>query len=83
MSHNGECVDDCGCKLVRVPTGLHMEECPLHAAAQELLSACEDAHDWLTLRHGEPPQDSEHVNEHHRVIMRCRGAITKARKARP
>ena len=35
-----ENVDNCGCKLVRVTTGLHMESCPLHEAAPELLEAC-------------------------------------------
>lgn len=34
MSEN---VNECGCKLVRVSTGLHMVECPLHATAPELL----------------------------------------------
>lgn len=34
-----EKVGDCGCKLERGPTGLRMVDCPLHAAAQELLDA--------------------------------------------
>ena len=36
-----EQVDDCGCVLERNEIGLHMKECPLHAAAPDLLAACE------------------------------------------
>jgi len=37
-----EKVDDCGCKLARDETGLHMISCPLHKAASDLLEACKD-----------------------------------------
>lgn len=35
-------IDDCGCKLQRLEHGLHMENCPLHAAAPDLLEALKD-----------------------------------------
>jgi hypothetical protein len=34
-----EPVGTCGCKLERVASGLKMVDCPLHAAAPELLEA--------------------------------------------
>src|SRR3990167_6436554 len=37
---NPEPVGECGCKLERTEAGLHMIDCPLHAAAPELLEAC-------------------------------------------
>lgn len=36
-------VNDCGCKLERTETGLKMVDCPLHAAAPQLLEACKMA----------------------------------------
>ena len=36
-NHAGENVGDCGCRLVRTETGLHMQDCPLHATAEEFL----------------------------------------------
>jgi hypothetical protein len=31
-----ENIDNCGCQLIRDEKGLHMIDCPLHAAAPEL-----------------------------------------------
>jgi len=36
-------VGECGCKLIRTEHGLHMQDCPLHAAAPELLAALIEA----------------------------------------
>ena len=35
-----EAIGDCGCKLTRTKDGLKIIDCPLHAAAPELLEAC-------------------------------------------
>ncbi len=42
-----EPVGDCGCQLVRDEDGLRMIDCPLHAAAPELLEACKEAAEGL------------------------------------
>jgi hypothetical protein len=43
-----EKIGDCGCVLTRTEHGLHMEDCPMHAAAPEMLAACIWARDALT-----------------------------------
>ena len=42
-----EKVDDCGCVLERDDTGLHMQDCPLHAAAPDMLAALLEARAML------------------------------------
>jgi hypothetical protein len=37
-NHAGEKVGDCGCRLVRTETGLHMQDCPVHATAEEFMA---------------------------------------------
>lgn len=39
---SGEAVDACGCQLARVPSGLTMRECPLHANARALLAVVKE-----------------------------------------
>ena len=39
MSKRSEGIGTCGCKLERDENGLHMVDCPMHAAAPDLLWA--------------------------------------------
>lgn len=37
-----EPVGNCGCELIRDENGLRMVDCPVHAAAPDLLEACQE-----------------------------------------
>ncbi len=47
-----EPIDNCGCKLIRIESGLHIEECSLHKAAPDLLEACRLAYQELFDQYG-------------------------------
>lgn len=65
-----ERVDDCGCKLIRNESGLHMVSCSMHEAAPDLLEALKQC--VKSSQRGEPWNPNA-INAAHIAIAKAEG----------
>lgn len=74
-----EMVDACGCRLERTEKGLAMIDCPLHAAAPDLLSALQSlfVHCAMIHKYG---GESDNTKQADAAVKAARAAIARATK---
>ena len=73
-----ESIGECGCVLERTETGLHMRDCPLHAAAPELLEALKLAERFMSEYRNSVMTGSKLSISDYDCITALRDAIAKA-----